>query len=100
MIELSTFAWMSLGGFMNNKLLINIIVPTIQLEFNVYIPNNKKIGTIKRHILNSIVELSNGYYSYDIERVILMDRDTGTEYSDNVIVNESNIQNGTKIIII
>lgn len=85
---------------MDNKFLINIIVPTIQLEFNVYIPNNKKIGTIKRHILNSIVGLSDGYYSYDLDRVILMDRDSGLEYNDNVIVNESGIQNGTKIVII
>ena len=85
---------------MNNKLLINIIVPTVELEFNVYIPNNKKIGTIKKNILNSIVELSDGYYSFDQERVILMDRDSGLEYNDNVIVNESSIKNGTKIVII
>ena len=85
---------------MDNKILVDIIIPAIQLEFNVYIPNNKKIGTIKRYILNSIVELSDGYYSYDIERVILMDRDSGLEYNDNVIVNESSIQNGTKIVIV
>ena len=39
---------------MQNKYLINVIVPIIELEFDVYIPNNKKVGTIKTHILNAI----------------------------------------------
>lgn len=85
---------------MNNKILISIVVPTVQMEFDVYIPNNKKIGTIKKYILNSIRELSDGYYNFDINKVLFIDKDTGLEFDNNIYVNDSQIKNGSKIVII
>ena len=85
---------------MNNKILISIVVPTVQMEFDVYIPNNKKIGTIKKYILNSIRELSDGYYNFDINKVLFIDKDNGLEFDNNIYVNDSQIKNGSKIVII
>ncbi|MFV0249481.1 MAG: hypothetical protein ACK5HP_00350 [Bacilli bacterium] len=41
-----------------NKRLVTIIVATIELEFDTYLPNNKKIGTIKEKLIEIIAEIS------------------------------------------
>ena len=43
-----------------NKFLIMVIVPEIEMNYEIYIPNNKKVGTIKKYVYRSTVELSNG----------------------------------------
>ena len=83
-----------------NKYLITIIVPFIELEYDVYIPSNKKIGTIKKNILESISEFSNKTFNKQIDQVRMIDRDNGNEFDVNVYVKNSGIKNGSKIIII
>lgn len=86
---------------MMNKYLIEVFVPEIQKSFDIYVPCNKKIGTIKKVILNSIRELSEGYYNKTINDVIFVDKDTSFEYTNNdSLVKESGIVNGTRIVII
>lgn len=36
-----------------NKYLVTVIIPIVELEYDIYIPNNKKIGTIKKFVLES-----------------------------------------------
>ncbi len=83
-----------------NKYLITIIVPIIEVEYDIYIPNNKKIGTIKTLILESLSELSNNSFNKKINEVRMIDRDTGNEFENNMYVKDSGIKNGSKIIII
>jgi len=83
-----------------NKYLITVIVPIIECEYDIYIPNNKKIGTIKTLILESLIELSNNSFTKKIHEVRIIDRDTGNEFENDVYVKDSGIKNGSKIIII
>ena len=83
-----------------NKYLITVIVPIVEFEYDIYIPNNKKIGTIKTLILESLSELSNNSFEKKINEVRMIDRDTGNEFENNVYVKDSGIKNGSKIIII
>lgn len=83
-----------------NKYLITLIVPTIQMEFSLYIPNNKKIGTIKKYILESLYELSNNNFMGNLNNTLFIDRDTGKVYENNVLVKDSGIKNGVKIIVV
>lgn len=83
-----------------NKYLITVIVPIIEFEYDIYIPNNKKIGTIKTLILESLGELSNNSFNKKINEVRMIDRDTGNEFENNMYVKDSGIKNGSKIIII
>ncbi len=82
-----------------NKYLITVIVPIVEFEYDIYIPNNKKIGTIKTLILESLSELSNNSFNKKIEEVRMIDRDTGNEFENNMYVKDSGIKNGSKIII-
>lgn len=83
-----------------NKYLITVIVPVIELEYDLYIPNNKKIGTIKTLILQSLSELSNGSFNKKIEEVRMIDKVTGIEYENDMYVKDSDIRNGSKLVII
>ena len=83
-----------------NKYLITVIVPVVEFEYDVYIPNNKKIGTIKNLILESLNELSNYSFNKISNEVRMIDRDTGNEFENNMYVKDSGIKNGSKIIII
>ncbi len=83
-----------------NKFLVTIIIPTIELEFSAYVPNNKKVGTIKKYLLNISYELSEGTFNKNMNDVLLLDRDTGKELDCNMYVKDSGIKNGSKLIFL
>lgn len=76
-----------------------VIVPELEREFDVYIPNNKKIGTIKTNILKSISELSGGVYVKSIDNVRMFNRQTGIDYDNDTFVKDSDIRSGTRVVI-
>ncbi len=84
---------------MNNKYLVTVIAPQLELEFDIYIPNNKKVGTIKNNIIKSIRESSNGSFTKDNNSVRMIDREYGIEYDNNIFIKDSKIRNGTKLVI-
>ncbi len=81
-----------------NKLLISVEVPSIEQSFDLFIPINKKMGTIKQYIIKSIHELSGGILND--KNYLFFDIDTGTKYGNNVYVKDSGIKNGARIIIV
>lgn len=81
-----------------NKLLVSIEVPSIEQNYNLFIPINKKVGTIKKYIIKSIHELSNGMLME--KDYLFFDIDTGAKYGNNMYVRDSGIKNGARIIII
>lgn len=83
-----------------NKFLITVIIPTAEMEFDVYVPNCRKIGTIKKFILNAISDLTDKLYDRPFESVRFIDRNTAVEYDNNMLLKDTEIKNGTKIIII
>lgn len=82
-----------------NKFLITVMVPTIEMEYDVYIPNNKKIGTIKKYLLKAVLEMSANTFLKTAENVRMIDRNTGLEYDNDMYVKDTGIKNGSKIII-
>ncbi len=83
-----------------NKYLVTIIVPQIEIEFDIYIPNNKKVGTIKENILKQINDISNGSFNKGIKDIRMLDREIGIEYDNNIYIKDSKIRNGTKLVIL
>ena len=82
----------------SDKLLISVEVPSIEQNFNLFIPINKKIGTIKEYITESIFELSGNILEQ--KKYSFFDIDTGIKYENNVYVKDSGIKNGARIIMI
>ncbi len=81
-----------------NKLLISVEVPSIEESFDLFIPINKKVGTIKKFIITSIRELSGGILSD--KNYLFYDLDTGIKYGNNVYVKDSGIKNGARIMMV
>ena len=45
-----------------NKVLVELIVPEIEVAYDVYLPINKRIGNIICLLNKSIAEMTNGAY--------------------------------------
>lgn len=84
---------------MNNKVLIELIVPDLDQVYNVYIPVNKRIGNIILLMNKALKEFTNGVYIAG-ESVRLYNRNDGTKYEVNVLVRDTDIRNGTSLILI
>lgn len=84
---------------MKNKILIELIVPDINEVYNLYIPINRKIGNIIELLNKAINELSNNNY-VGSKKTNLYSRLTGEKYSINSLVRETDIRNGSKLILL
>ena len=83
----------------NNKILIELYIPLIERNYDLYIPINKKIGTIKKLIEQGLVELTDK--SYEIkEDTNFYSKETGKIYDVNETVRDTDLKNGSKIILI
>ena len=82
-----------------NKVLIDVFVPNIDEHYNIFIPINKRINTIKRSIVQSIGELLEDN-TFENLTFNMYDSETGLKFDDNVYVKDSGIKNGSKIILI
>ena len=83
---------------MENKILVIVYVPLLEDEYSIFIPVNKKIGTIRNNIIQTITELSEGGLKIS-DQMGLYDSEKATVYDNNVYVNDSGITNGTKLIL-
>ena len=82
------------------KILVTLNIPTIDMCFDVYLPINKKIGTLKKYLLDTIKELTEGNFNVELDHLKMIDQETGREYENNICLNDSGIKNGSQIIII
>ncbi len=85
---------------MNNKFLIEVIVPLLEENFEIYIPVNKRISTVIKLIEKSLNEITNGYYPAQKENSVIIDAESGSVFDVNLTVKESKMINGSKIILI
>ena len=84
---------------MENKVLVELIVPEISQSFDVYLPINKKIGNIIALLNKAINELTNNCYPISNNKV-LYNVTTKELYQPNILLFNTNIRNGTKLVLI
>lgn len=82
-----------------NKILIELEIPLIEKKYDLFIPINKKIGTIKKLIENSLVELIDNDYEVR-EDTNLYSKDTGEIYDVNKTVRDTDLKNGSRVILL
>ncbi len=83
----------------NNKILIRLYVPLIEKSYDLYIPINKKVGTIKSLIEKGLNELTDNIYMPSKE-TNFYSKETGAIYDINQTVRDTDLKNGSKIILI
>ncbi len=83
----------------NNKILLEVYIPSIEKEYDIFVPVNKKIGTIKKMIETGITDLTDDVYSIS-DDTNLYSKDTGNMYDVNVKLIDTDLKNGSRIILI
>jgi hypothetical protein len=83
---------------MNNKVFIVVQVPLIEQQYEVYIPIGKKIHKVSQILSKAISELSGGHYP--IKECTLYSKVTGKPYNINMTVKDTDIRNGSEVILI
>ena len=79
---------------MNNKILVVVYVPSVDEEYDMFIPINKKVGTIKNVLISCIngIDIMSGY--------ILINEEDSKIIEDNVYIKNSGINNGSRLVLI
>jgi len=81
-----------------NKILVIVYIPSIEQEYEIFIPINKKIGTIKTKIIESVIELSDGNIK-NVDNLRLYEKESASMLHNNIMVKNSGLKNGSKIIL-
>lgn len=83
---------------MNQKILISIKIPYLEQEYDILIPESKKVGNIKNEIIKLINELYPNIIS-NPEKLSLYERTTGTLLRNDMYA-KNYIKNGSHLILI
>ena len=84
---------------MKNKVVVELYVRTIDEIYNLYLPVNRKIGNIIALLNKSLTEVTNGEFVGN-EYTMLYNRNTGEMYDVNLSLRETNIRNGSSIVLL
>ncbi len=84
---------------MQNKVLISIEVPEIDLSFDVFIPVNELIWKITKLIVKSVSDLS-GINLDPQNPYLLINKINNKIYQNNDLVINTDIRNGTELILL
>lgn len=84
---------------MNNKILVELVVPDIGESYNLFIPINRRIGNIIILLNKAINEITNGIFEVNDNRN-LYNRLTGEKYLLNDLIRQTDIRNGTKLVLL
>jgi len=82
---------------MKNKILVELIVPDIDEKYDVFIPINKNVANIILLLSKSIREISNS--DYILDTFSLYSGEDGTRYNPENLIIDTNIRNGSTIIL-
>lgn len=84
---------------MEYTVLIKIYFPTLEEEFEVYIPTTKTLNYVARMAQKAIVDNYNNNYKIK-ERPIICNKVTGQIYERDKLIIDTDIRNGSKLIIV
>lgn len=82
---------------MEYKVLIKLYVPEIEEDYEMYVPVNKYVGELTLLLCKIVNDLSKVYPIKN--NACLCNRHTGIIYEKNLIVRDTNIRNGTELIL-
>ena len=79
----------------DNKLLVNLYILVLDKHFEIFVPVDEKVGNIVNLLDRSLLDM----FSND-KKFALLNVYSGNLYKNNDIVRNSDIQNGSKLILI
>ena len=83
----------------NNKILINLIVPTLNETYNIFIPINKTVAETITLFNQAIHDLTDGKFPIS-SNLSLINCDTKEEYNYDYSIKVCQIKNGSTLALI
>lgn len=78
-----------------NKILVNIYILSLSKNYEMFIPVNEKVGHLANLLSNIMID------SIDFsKRIMIINADSGKSYRNNELIRETDIINGTRLILI
>ena len=84
---------------MNNKVLIKLIIPEIDGEYDLFLPVNLRIGSVIKLLNESLKELNPEMFKIDNKKMLYNCSDA-TTYNINDLIRNTNIRNGSIVMFI
>lgn len=83
---------------MENKILIELIVPVLEEKYDVFIPLTKKVGNVLNLVVKTVAELTD---SKEAQRTQLnfYSGETGEKLDKNILIMNANLKNGSRLIL-
>ena len=83
---------------MKNKILTEIYVAQLDETFNIYLPLNKNIANSIELICKAISEYKR-IEKINYKNLSLYNRETSLKYIPDLLIKDSNIRNGVRLIL-
>ena len=84
---------------MENKVFVTLIVPELDENYDLLMPVNRKIGNIIELINKFLLEQTKDLYRCNVNQN-LYNHESGMRYNINNTIYETDIRNGTKLVLI
>ena len=84
---------------MNNKILVKILVVSIDKDIDCFLPINEKIYNIKKILLKYIFD-KNTISDEDNNKYVLINARSNKIYNNNERIANTDIRNGSEIVLL
>ena len=83
---------------MENKILIKVYLPEVEINYDALIPVNELVWKIKRMIIKALSDLSG--INLNVNEYVLINKDSGYIYGNNQIIIDTDIRNASELLLI
>lgn len=84
---------------MTNKVLVSVLVPSLEKSYDVYLPINKRVHNCITMLKKTMFDLSGGTFVSN-DSMALYNADTGVIYDMNAFIRNTDIRNDSKVILL
>lgn len=84
---------------MENKVLVKVILPELDVNYDVFIPVNEVIWKINKLLIKSLSDVT-GIIMDTNKDYIMINKDNGRIYNNNDLVIDTDIRNTTEILLL
>ena len=81
-----------------NKYLVNIYIPLLEEKFDVMIASSKRVKDVIYYVSSIVSNLTDN--EFKVKNYSLINRLTGNVYDSSLLIADTDIANGTELIII
>ena len=83
-----------------NKIMIKAIFPSIDKEYDIKIPVNEVLWKINKMIVKAIYDMNSIKIDIRNEKFVMINKNSGKIYENNVAIIDTDIRNGTEIFFL